>query len=77
MTEKEFDGMNAITALYAGCLMLRNLYEDVRNDIPDELKDSFIELKQVLDDLRNPIYHYLAYNRSMCIESEEEIENEN
>ena len=74
MTEKEFDGMNATIALYAGCHALMNLYEDVRDDIPDELRDSFIELKNVLDDLRNPIYDYLAYNRSMCIESEEEIE---
>lgn len=72
MTEKEFDGLNAVIALYAGCHSLMNLYDEVRDDIPDELKDSFIGLKEVLDDLRNPIYDYLAYNRSMCINSEED-----
>ena len=72
MTEKEFDGLNAVIALYAGCHSLMNLYDEVRDDIPDELKDSFIGLTEVLDDLRNPIYDYLAYNRSMCINSEED-----
>lgn len=72
MTEKEFDGLNAVIALYTGCHSLMNLYDEVRDNIPDELKDSFIGLKETLDDLRNPIYDYLAYNRSMCIDSEEE-----
>jgi hypothetical protein len=57
--------------------MLRNLYEEVRGDIPNELQDSFIELKAVLDDLRNPIFNYVENHTIIPDDSEEGIENEN
>lgn len=70
MTEKEFDEMHAITVLNTGCHMLRNLYEDVRGYIPDELQESFMQLKMFLDDLRNPIYNYMESNRNKYIGKE-------
>lgn len=59
MTEKEFDKLKAVISLSTCCHTLRNLYEDLRDDIPDELQDLFIQLKVELDDLRNPIYDYI------------------
>ena len=77
MTEREFNQLQVIISLRTGCEMLRNLYEEVRGDIPNELQDSFIELKAVLDDLRNPIFDYVESHTIIPDDSEEEIENEN
>lgn len=68
MTEKEFDALQAIMALSTGCHMLRELCDDVRHDIPDEMQDSFIQLRQVLDDLRNPAYDYVTSHISTYID---------
>ena len=58
-TEKEFDQLQVIISLRTACRMLGNLYEEVQDYIPDEMRDSFIPLKQILDDLRNPIFDYV------------------
>ena len=71
MTEKEFDTIQAITALRTGCHMLMELCEDVRYDIPNELQDSFIQLKQTLDDMRNPLYNYVTSHISAYIDVED------
>lgn len=71
MKEKEFDTIQALMALGTGCHMLSDLCDDVRYDIPDDIRDSFIYLTQVLDDMRNPIYDYITSHTSAYIDEEE------
>lgn len=73
MTKKEIDTIQAIIALSTGCHMLRELCDEVRYAIPDDLQDSFIQLKMLLDDMRNPIFDSITNRTSMFINKEESI----
>lgn len=71
MKLSEFNTIQALTAVTTGCYMLKELTDDVRYDIPDEIQESFGALRRVLDEIQEQIQAYATSHKSTYIDEEE------
>lgn len=73
MTLDEFNTLQTLTALTTGCYMLKELTDDVRCEIPDEIQESFGALRDILDEIQEQIQTYATSHKSTYIDELEEI----
>ena len=71
MTLDEFNTIQSLTALTTGCYMLKELTDEVRCDIPDEIQESFGALRHVLDEIQEQAQAYATRHKSTYIDENE------
>lgn len=71
MTLDEFNTVQALTALTTGCYMLKELTDEIRGEIPDEIQESFRALRAVLDEIQEQIQTYATSRKSTYIDENE------